>query len=234
MPAQWQKGRRYLLCNSPLPHSVNPCGWSPLCYKEGKDPKNSSEHRKREIGKCCTIFLNIASSLRSLGARKGQYKDHSCSACRAPPLLKAAGSQKTKLYQHFGFNCAGTAHPAFLIRAHDGVGQKEVQWAPNETEESSGHSVCVSFLNFLTSPQQHLWYYVSHFSSYTVSCTTAYNLAHPLAEPKPWGPSGWRTPFNTGSKGIKSRPICSLYSAGCTGFKKCSLTHQDKEGNMLI
>lgn len=169
MPAQWQKGRRYLLCNSPLPHSVNPCGWSPLCYKEGKDPKNSSEHRKREIGKCCTIFLNIASSLRSLGARKRQYKDHSCSACCAPPLLKAAGSQKTKLYQHFGFNCAGTAHPAFLIRAHDGVGQKEVQWAPNETEESSGHSVCVSFLNFLTSPQQHLWNYVSHFSSYTAS-----------------------------------------------------------------
>lgn len=147
---------------------------------------------------------------------------------------KLQDHKKTKLYQHFGFNCAGTAHPAFLIRAHDGVGQKEVQWAPNETEESSGHSVCVSFLNFLTSPQQHLWYYVSHFSSYTVSCTTAYNLAHPLAEPKPWGPSGWRTPFNTGSKGIKSRPICSLYSAGCAGFKKCSLTHQDKEGNMLI
>lgn len=82
---------------------------------------------------------------------------------------KLQDHKKTKLYQHFGFNCAGTAHPAFLIRAHDGVGQKEVQWAPNETEESSGHSVCVSFLNFLTSPQQHLWYYVSHFSSYTAS-----------------------------------------------------------------
>lgn len=40
---------------------------------------------------------------------------------------KLQDHKKTKLYQHFGFNCAGTAHPAFLIRAHGGVGQKEVQ-----------------------------------------------------------------------------------------------------------
>lgn len=96
---------------------------------------------------------------------------------------KLQDHKKTKLYQHFGFNCAGTAHPAFLIRAHDGVGQKEVQWAPNETEESSGHSVCVSFLNFLTSPQQHLWNYVSHFSSYTASFFLIHCLLYHCTQP---------------------------------------------------
>lgn len=82
---------------------------------------------ERGIGKCCAIFLHIASSLRSLGARKGEHKDHGCSACRAPQHLKAAGSEKTQLYQPFGFNSAGTAHPAFLTCASHGVGQKKVQ-----------------------------------------------------------------------------------------------------------